>query len=1150
MKITLQLSDALCRWALWTLRPITVILLLVALFFIPLNIRAQTGKSFTVNTIGDASDPNAGEIGDDGICDSDPNTPGEQCTFRAAIQNHNGNRNLDLNHINFAITDAPPGTGAIVIKVGSTGLGPLPPVLGAVTIHGTSNGRRIELDGSQAGANAIGLQLLGGKCEITFLVINNFSSHGIFIAGTPPPGEGGHLLQSNRIGTDETGTIDRGNGGDGIFIENTPNSRIGGKSVLGNVIAANKGWGVHIVGRDPDLTGQPNGAFGNILEGNMIGQDFGQTVLLPNLKGGVLDESAPQTRIGGPEPGQGNNIVGVENGVRVEGSLAKGVEIIGNFIGKDGTGAKFRAGITTRAGELLVVQGNILTNIDSVGLDIYLDANGDYNIKDNDMKGKVKVGAKLTFGPGRVINVNYLNNLSIENDLGLHIEESLNSTINWQIVGDTAKNGQTGANIVFRAAGKKDIRTNRWEANAGIGFKYLYDFAPGVQATITINGDVYLKNGAEGSSGRIQLQSQADLQYRILKISGSENGKDGMSLALAAFGGAKADIFLGGESDLSLNLGAALRLIGEKSSIDLFKVSLENLDAHGNKDRDVVFYAFDVKLGGNSFTNSSITGNTGTAIVLDGSSTARIDSNTIADNGGAILLKDQATATIGRNTINSNGKGVLLETSGTGIVLSANSIFGNQGPGIDLGNDGVTPNDAGDADTGPNNLQNYPVLTAMSSAGGNTTIQGTLNSTPNTTFILEFFSNTTCNPTGFGEGETFLGTDQVTTDANGNVAFTVQLTGVTLPAGAVVTATATDPNNNTSEFSKCLGGGVVQQADLELVKQADRVQLTVGNPVTFTIRLVNNGPSAATGIEVTDLLPAGITFDEATASAGTYNSATGKWLVPTLNSGSEAILAITGTVIRAGAFTNTAEVTASALPDPDSSPGNGIPTEDDQSSVTVTAQEDNSITAQIMQLGLQVNALVASRDLSRQQGDLLNALLGAALRFYQQGNINAAIGTMNVFIGVVRVFVNFRFFGRLPAAKGQQLILAARKIIAQLRALQPALVQTPVMETDKGYIPADADMRTAELEALRLHQNYPNPFSTATNITFELPVQHRVRLAVFDANGRMVTTLLDAVMPAGKHNITWQPAHLQAGMYILRMEAGPVKRSVKMLRAE
>ena len=148
--------------------------------------------------------------------------------------------------------------------------------------------------------------------------------------------------------------------------------------------------------------------------------------------------------------------------------------------------------------------------------------------------------------------------------------------------------------------------------------------------------------------------------------------------------------------------------------------------------------------------------------------------------------------------------------------VSGNSIhsniaaFGNDGLGIDLngsGNesdptDGVTPNDPGDPDDGGNRLQNFPVLTSVLSSGGSTIIAGTLNSMPNTTFSLEFFSNTGCDPSGNGEGETFIGSAPVTTNASGNASFTV-----TVPVNIgckSVTATATDPAGNTSEFSVCL----------------------------------------------------------------------------------------------------------------------------------------------------------------------------------------------------------------------------------------------------------------------------------------------------------------------------------------------------------
>src|SRR5207248_2227652 len=124
-------------------------------------------------------------------------------------------------------------------------------------------------------------------------------------------------------------------------------------------------------------------------------------------------------------------------------------------------------------------------------------------------------------------------------------------------------------------------------------------------------------------------------------------------------------------------------------------------------------------------------------------------------------------------------RGVALGLSVTNTSILGNSIFGNGNLGIDLVGGtqnafGVTKNDPGDGDTGsaaPNNLQNYPELTSVSSSGGSTTITGTLKSTPNTTFRLEFFANNLPDPSGFGEGRTFLGFTNVTTDGSGNVSF-------------------------------------------------------------------------------------------------------------------------------------------------------------------------------------------------------------------------------------------------------------------------------------------------------------------------------------------------------------------------------------------
>ena len=177
----------------------------------------------------------------------------------------------------------------------------------------------------------------------------------------------------------------------------------------------------------------------------------------------------------------------------------------------------------------------------------------------------------------------------------------------------------------------------------------------------------------------------------------------------------------------------------------------------------------------------------------------------IADSGGGTIGGQAAGSA---NVIGFNvAQGVDI-AGGTGWTISDNSIFGNGGLGISFSascsNLAVpTANDPGDADTGPNNLQNYPVITSAPVAAGNVTISGTLNSAASTTFRMEFFSNAACDASGSGEGQTFIGSANVITNGGGNATFGPLVFAV--PGGqSAFTATATDPGNNTSEFSACL----------------------------------------------------------------------------------------------------------------------------------------------------------------------------------------------------------------------------------------------------------------------------------------------------------------------------------------------------------
>jgi uncharacterized repeat protein (TIGR01451 family) len=128
---------------------------------------------------------------------------------------------------------------------------------------------------------------------------------------------------------------------------------------------------------------------------------------------------------------------------------------------------------------------------------------------------------------------------------------------------------------------------------------------------------------------------------------------------------------------------------------------------------------------------------------------------------------------------------------------------------------------------------------------------------------------------------------------------------------------------------------IVAQADLSLTKTVDNPAATIGQPVTFTVAISNQGPSPATNVAVTDRLPAGVTFVSATPSQGTYNSNTNVWTVGNLAVNGTATLQVTVTLNTRAPVVNIAEVTASDQVDPDSTPGNGNPDEDDQASAAL-----------------------------------------------------------------------------------------------------------------------------------------------------------------------------------------------------------------------
>ena len=220
-------------------------------------------------------------------------------------------------------------------------------------------------------------------------------------------------------------------------------------------------------------------------------------------------------------------------------------------------------------------------------------------------------------------------------------------------------------------------------------------------------------------------------------------------------------------------------------------------------------------IGGNGSNGISISGTaTGVDIFNNYIGTNASDANLSNGGSGVVILNCATTVRVGADFGNTPAGNTIAYNAGDGVAVSniclgsppplttttirRNSIYSNGGLGIDLGTNGVRLNDVGDTDTGPNGLQNYPVLLKVSPAQ----LYGTFNSLPNQTYTADIFQSATCDASGNGEGKTLIGSTTLTTDAGGNT--TYNLTGFPIIVGQIITTTATDSLGNTSEFSQCL----------------------------------------------------------------------------------------------------------------------------------------------------------------------------------------------------------------------------------------------------------------------------------------------------------------------------------------------------------
>jgi hypothetical protein len=711
---------------------------------------------------------------------------------------------------------------------------------------------------------------VGGTTAAQRNIISGNGGSGVAILGGQASS---NAVQGNFVGTDITGAKEIPNDGDGVTITDAENNTVGGSaSGAGNLVSGNEGNGIAVVNNpkrfhpDPDpgvFTGEGD-ARNNIIQGNYVGTDVSGTLPLGNRLNGVLIADAADNTIGGPTAAERNTISGnTQNGILLTQAGAPGnvdTDVV-TAEGTDGGGADFSLSDSATvnigvASTLVVTKTASPITVAMAGdsstftVEVENTSGGDVTIKSlwdsihGNLNGQGSCAVPQTIAAGNVYTCSFSGAViggggSAETNVVTASGTDAGGSRVTTSDGSTVNIGGTDGLTVTKTA---DVT---WVAASGTTVDFTVTVENDTGGTVTVNRLWDTKHGSlipglcgvlsvvipDGGSFTCNFSAPVSGAAGNI-VAGNYIGTDLNGTAAVPNGG--SGIYVNNASDNSVGGGTAAQ--GNTISGNRGRgMSVLGPGAAGNLVRH--------NLIGTQVDGTSALGNRSHGIAFDAGA---------SDNAIGV-----ASTTPQDNTIAHNlGDGVLVH-SATGNSVLSNSIFENNELGIDLGTDNaVTPNDAGDPDAGANNLQNFPELTSASTvAGPNTEVVGSLNSTPSTQFTIQFFASAACDPSGFGEGRTFLAEVTLATDGAGNLNFSVLL-GTGGLSGQFITATATDPNGNTSEFSNCVEVDAPPQEPAltidKAVQDLNGGDVEPGDTLHYTINYENTGNADATGVFITD----------------------------------------------------------------------------------------------------------------------------------------------------------------------------------------------------------------------------------------------------------------------------------------------------------
>ena len=638
-----------------------------------------------------------------------------------------------------------------------------------IHLEGTDiSGNKIE--GNLIGTNSLGIAPLGNNQGV------HIDGSGITVGGTSSGSRNiisgnnvgilmgeqssNNTIQGNYIGTDPSGTSAVQNMYQGIAIEGAKENLVGGTTPEArNLISGNGTYGIFI----NNWSGNQEVCFGNIIKGNFIGLNAAGNEGLGNGDDGIRID-ARDNIIGGLDAGSGNVISGNKRGILIISDKSTGNVVQGNLIGANADGSEAVGNLE----EGIRIEDGAKNNI--VGPNNIISGNTQTGVR---ISGTGTEGNKVI---GNLIGTEKSGKLPLPNGEGIN-------------VGPEAKNTQLGG----ESEGTGNI----------IAFNTWSGFLLGGSNNFIEGNEIFKNNGNAidlvGSNNIIGGSQPGSRNY----IYGNGNGINSYPQADSnRIEGNYIGLDRSGkqsESDVMDGVG-----VGGSDNLILKNIVV------GHKSNGILIsrWASETSPNPNPIPQRNLV--EGNIVGMNGSLTEKMP------NGHGVSINTGVNTKIVRNIIAGNlYNGISMGDQffeegdpyqhSNGTLISENSIYDNGQLGIDLNMDWVTENDDGDTDTGPNNLQNFPVIDNLNFTSNSVSISGHLNSLAYKEYTLEFFASKVAENTGYGEGRTYLGSEIVSTTNSSNVNF-----AVTFPRstgwGDVITATATDSEGNTSEFSMAVGG--------------------------------------------------------------------------------------------------------------------------------------------------------------------------------------------------------------------------------------------------------------------------------------------------------------------------------------------------------